>query len=122
MLPGLATTNGRLIVISTGYAKAGIMWEAKTRYRGRPGPCMFIQAASLEMNGTLSKTLVEQGFINDPEGAKAEWGGEGRSDVSCLFDEETIRGLTISGRHELPPLPGIKHRAFCDPSGGRQVA
>jgi hypothetical protein len=48
----------------------------------------------------------------------AEW----RRDLSSFLDLELIEQAVIPGRHELPPMAGVRYVAFCDPSGGRNDA
>ena len=50
--------------------------------------------------------------------AKAEYGGEFRTDLADYISRETVDAVTMWGRHELPPEPGVTYSAFVDPSGG----
>jgi hypothetical protein len=70
------------------------------------------------MNSALDKAVIAEAYESDPESAKAEFGAEFRSDIDDYISREKIDGLTMWGRHELPPIPGIVYVAFCDPSGG----
>ena len=57
-------------------------------------------------------------YEDDPESAKAEYGGEFRTDLADFVSRETIDAVVMWGRRELPPEPGVTYSGFVDPSGG----
>jgi len=71
------------------------------------------------MNSTISLATVELARLRDRAAARSEWDAEFRSDLESVFGMEVLEGLTISGRYELPPVPGTSYVAFTDPSGGQ---
>ena len=70
------------------------------------------------MNPSVDKRIIEEAYESDPESAKAEFGGEFRTDLADYISRETVDAVTMQDRHELPPEPGVTYAAFCDPSGG----
>ena len=70
------------------------------------------------MNPSVDKRIVDEAYENDPEAAKAEYGGEFRTDLADFVTRETVDAVTMWGRSELPPEPGVTYSAFVDPSGG----
>ncbi len=54
--------------------------------------------------------------------ARAEYGAEFRDDLADFVTREVVDQVTMWGRSELPPVPGITYSAFCDPSGGASDA
>ena len=70
------------------------------------------------MNPTLSKESIEQAYSEDPEGAKADYGAEFRSDIETFIAREVVERLVVPGRYELPPVAHVAYSAFVDPSGG----
>ena len=62
--------------------------------------------------------IIAEAYEDDPESAKAEYGGEFRTDLADYISRETVEAVTMWGRHELPPEPGVSYSAFVDPSGG----
>jgi hypothetical protein len=70
------------------------------------------------MNPGVDKRIVEEAYENDPESAKAEFGGEFRTDLADFVTRETVDAVTMWDRSELPPEPGVAYSAFVDPSGG----
>jgi hypothetical protein len=64
--------------------------------------------------------VVDQAVEDDPQAALAEWGGQFRGDIESFLTREAVEGALRNGLLELPKLPGLGYRAFCDPSGGGQ--
>ena len=117
--PGMATLNGKLIALSSPYARKGELWEHHKRYFGKNDSGILVaQAPSLTMNPTLPKRVVERAYERDEASAKAEYGAEFRSDVESFVSLEAVEGCVIPGRIELPPTSGVQYTAFNDPSGG----
>lgn len=122
--PTLATTGGPLIVISTPYARAGIVYETHSKYYGSDSPDVWVWAAdSLTMNSTISPAIVARHFETDPEVAASEWGRDGqiffRSDLQNLFLRDALGACVVPGRPlELPPQEGIEYFAFTDTASG----
>ena len=80
---------------------------------------MFVwKASTLEMNPGVDRRLIDEAYENDPESAKAEYGGEFRTDLADFVSRETVDAVTMGDRSELPPVPGMTYAAFVDPSGG----
>jgi hypothetical protein len=117
--PGLATTGGKLVGLSSPYAQTGVLWEIFKKYWGKEGGPLVWKAATLAMNPTLSAGLVENALQEDPEAARSEWEAEFRSDLETFLPLEALQAVVIPGRHELPPQAGVSYTAFVDPSGGR---
>ena len=119
--PGLLTSRGPLICISSPYARKGVLWEMYKRYFGvEDAPVLIWQASSLEMNPTLDPDDIARAFEEDPEAASAEYGGLFRSDLETFISEEMLSRVVASGRLEVEPVGGITYVAFVDPSGGSQ--
>ena len=70
------------------------------------------------MHPTLDRRIVDEAYESDPEAARAEYGAEFRDDLADFVTREAIDAVTMWGRSELPPEPGVTYSAFCDPSGG----
>jgi hypothetical protein len=121
--PCLATTNGKLIVLSSPYGQTGALWDLHRKHYGRDDSSILIwQAAAPSMNPTLPADYLDRMKEDDPEAYRSEVLGEFRSGVSTFFDPEALAACVASGRRELAPLPGISYKAFADPSGGSRDA
>src|ERR1019366_9985083 len=59
--PGLATTHGAMVLISSPYARKGLIWDYYRRYYGPANTdrkVLVAQAPSRVMNPTLSEAVV----------------------------------------------------------------
>ena len=118
--PTLATTGGKLIVLSSPYGQNGALWDLHRNNFGRDdAPVLVWQASAPEMNPTLPQNYLERMQADDPESYRAEVLGEFRSGVSTLLDLEAIQACVASGIRERAPQPEVIYKSFSDPSGGR---
>jgi hypothetical protein len=79
--PGLATTNGLLAIISSPYARRGVVWETWHHHYGPPGDPLILVAhgASRTFNPSLPQSVVDRALDRDP--ASAEYLAEFRADI-----------------------------------------
>jgi hypothetical protein len=113
-------TGGPLFMVSSPYARRGVLWDAYKRNFGADGdPAILVaQGASRVFNAQLPQALVDREFERDAASAAAEFGAEFRTDVESFVSQEVVEAATVSGRRELPPVSGTRYVAFTDPSGG----
>ncbi len=118
--PALATTRGPLIIITSPHGRRGEVYEIYRRHFGPDADpsILVLQGASRDFNPTLPQSIVDRALERDPAAARSEFLGEFRSDVEALLTREAIEAVSAPGILERPPLPGISHSAFVDPSGG----
>jgi hypothetical protein len=118
--PGLASIPGAMLLMaSSPYSQRGELYNAYRRHFGKDDARVLVwKASTLEMNPSVDKRIIEEAYESDPESAKAEFGGEFRTDLADFVSRETVDAVTMQDRHELPPEPGVAYAAFCDPSGG----
>ncbi len=117
--PGLATLGGKLIALSSPYAKRGILWDTfKRHYAGYSARVLVAQAPTLTMNPTLDPAIVEQALAEDREAAQAEYLAQFRSDISSFLDLALLEDCTRPKPLELHPCEGVEYQAFVDPAGG----
>jgi hypothetical protein len=118
--PGLATTGGPLIIASSPYAKAGLVWELHRQHYGPTGdPLVLIaQAASRDLNPTLSEAVVARALARDEPAARAEYLGQFRDDIAAFIDRDRVLACVEPGVFERPPVKGTRPFSFTDPSGG----
>lgn len=116
--PSLATLGGKLIALSSPYARRGVLWRNYRSYFGQPGRILVAQAPSLLMNPTLPPQVVAEARAEDPIAAAAEYDAQFRTDVEGYVTLEAVEACTRPGPLEVPPADGIRYSAFVDPSGG----
>jgi hypothetical protein len=119
VLPSLIRTQGILVVISTGYRRAGLLYNKWRDHFGSaadPG-ILVVQGGTTAFNPNFDKEAIEIGRRADPEKAAAEWDGGFRNDIADFISAEVVEKL-VGPYDELPPLRGERYFAFTDPSGG----
>ena len=118
--PGLASAGGRLIAISSPYARRGWGYKAFKLYYGNAAAATLVwNCPSRTMNPTLSQAIVDEAIIEDLQAAKSEFLGEFRDDVAEFLPRSLIESLVIRNRIELLPRPELQYYGFVDMSGGR---
>jgi hypothetical protein len=117
--PCLATTGGKLFILSSPYAQSGALYELHRRHFGRPdGPVLVWQASAPDMNPTLSPDYLLRMAQDDPEAYRSEVLGEFRAGVSTFLDAEAIAGSVEAHVRERVRQPGVVYVAFDDPASG----
>jgi len=119
--PSLLTTapDSEFIVISSKYRRVGTVYDAwKAHFAVDGDPVFIAESDTLSMNPTVPREEVERAFREDPEAARAEYGGLWRDDLESYVSPEAVEAVTMRGRLYLPYDPRFRHTAFCDPAGG----
>jgi hypothetical protein len=118
--PALARVPGSLLcVISSPYARKGVLWEAWQKYHNKPdGDVVLVQAATSELNPTFDPRAIERAYEEDPASAAAEFGAQFRSDVESFISRDALDAVVVPGRLELPAMSGIRYVGFLDFAGG----
>jgi hypothetical protein len=120
--PAMATIPGAFLLgASSPYARRGVLWEAfRTSYGRDDAPALVWHAPTRTMNPTVPQAVIDAAYERDADSASSEYDAQFRSDISDLFDRETIEAAVDDGVLVRPPRPARHaYRAFCDPSGGR---
>ncbi len=118
--PALATCGGRLVCISSPYARKGWAFRRYQTNFGNPrGRTLVWNAPSRVMNPTLPQSIVDAALAEDRASALAEYMGQWREDLIAFISRELIEKLIVKGRTELMPKVGNRYAAFVDVSGGR---
>lgn len=117
--PAMATIpNAMLLVASSPYARRGALWEAYRKHFGHPGDVLIWQAATRRMNPTVSQAFIDAEYDRNASSAAAEYGAKFRSDIESFIAREVVESCVALGIRERAPRPGLRYRAFVDPSGG----
>lgn len=118
--PGLARVpNSILCVISSAYARSGVLYDNYTRYSDGHDPhVLAVKRTTVELNPTFNQATIDRALLKDYARAAAEYLSEWRSDIESYVPLEAIENCTVPGRLELPPFHDTTYRAFVDPSGG----
>jgi hypothetical protein len=114
--PALSTLDGRLIAISSPYARRGALWdEYRKHYAGTSERVLVAQAPSRTMNPTLRPEIVEDAMRDDAARASAEYLAQFRTDIASLLSSELIESITRTRPTEMLAASGNRYVAFVDP-------
>lgn len=120
--PTLASTGGKLVILSSPYGSTGALFEIHRRHWGHDDSDTMVWVATApEMNPTLPANYLRRMEIEDPEAYRSEVLGEFRTGVANLFDPDALAAC-VANRRENPPKQGVRYTAFCDASSGRKDA
>lgn len=115
----VATTNGKVIVLSSPYAQSGALYELHRRHHGQEdSPVLVWQATAPQMNPTLSADYLARMVTEDPEAAEAELFGRFRAGVSTFVDPQALAEVVETGVRERQPDPGTTYRGYVDAASG----
>jgi hypothetical protein len=118
--PTVATTGGRILILSSPYSQAGALWDLYRRHYGQEdSPVLVWRASAPEMNPTLPADYLARMEQDDPEAYRSEVLGEFRAGVASLFDFDALDEAVARGVREREPIGDVVFHAFVDPSGGR---
>jgi hypothetical protein len=117
--PGLATTQGPLIVASSPYAKRGVLWELHRKHYGAAGDPLILvaQGTSRDFNPSLPQSVVDRALERDRVANTAEYLAQFRADIETFVSYEIVQAC-VGDHVEMAPLSAQHYTAFCDPSGG----
>jgi hypothetical protein len=117
--PCLATTGGKLFILSSPYAQSGALYDLHRRHYGRNNSAVLVwQASAPEMNPTLSADYLSRMAQDDPDAYRSEVLGEFRAGVATFLDPDIIAASVATGVRERPPVSGASYVSFDDPSSG----
>jgi hypothetical protein len=117
--PGLSTTGGPLIAISSPYARRGQVYETWKRHYGPTGDPRILVArgASRDLNPSLPQSVIDRATERDPASASSEYLANFRTDIEGYVTREAAESCVDEGVFERAPA-NFHYVAFCDPSGG----
>jgi hypothetical protein len=115
----VATTGGRIVVLSSPGRVGSAFHSLVTRYHGvEHAPVLVIRAAAHELNLSLGAEYLAR-MAEDPIAYESEVNGNWAEGTSQLFDESALSACVVAGLREIPPeaCPS-RVAAFCDPAAG----
>ena len=114
----VATTGGRIIVLSSPYAQAGALYEMHRKHYGQDSDTLVWQASAPDMNPTLPADYLQRMERDDPEAYRSEVLGEFRAGVSTFFDPDALSDVIDAGVRERAPQDGVPYVGFADAASG----
>lgn len=117
--PAMASMNGKLVALSSPYAKRGELWETYRRYYGKDDTEVLVaQADTLTMNPTIPQKFIDAAIKRDPASARSEYGAQFRDDIAAFISPEDLEAVTRTDYLRLPYQREYTYTAFIDPNGG----
>jgi len=110
----------KLLIVSTPYAKQGILYDHFRRFYGRDDSkdVLVWRAATSYMNPSITaERLEEERRTMDPAHFAREYLAEFLDDAAAWLPSELIESAVDLGIAERPPLPGVKYVMGIDASG-----
>jgi hypothetical protein len=115
----VATTGGKLIVLSSPYAQSGALYELHRKHYGRDESDTLIwQASAPDMNPTLPADYLTRMAAEDPEAYRSEVLGEFRTGITTLFDPDALTACVAEGVRERAPEATHRYTSFTDAASG----
>ena len=116
--PALATLGGKLVALSSPYARRGALWETYRRHYGEESRVLVAQAPSMTMNPTLPQRVVDDAMREDAARAGAEYLAQFRDDVASFLTPQMVEDATRPKPLIVPRMAKTRYQAFTDPAGG----
>ena len=111
--------NAMLVGISSPYRKSGLLYSKDREHYGRDSDeVLIVGGPSLAFNPTLNQAEIDKLIAADPAAGRSEWLGQYRDDIASYLDRDLVESLVDNGVTVRPPIPNVRYRSGCDPSGG----
>lgn len=118
-VPAMASTGGMLLVISSPWARKGLVFDKWRKHFGKNSDdVLVLKAPTRSFNPTIPAELVEAALEDDPEGARTEWLAEWKEGVSDLLQRSVVDAAVRPEPLEMPYQFGVNYYGFADPAGG----
>ena len=117
--PGLLTTGGPMLLVSSVYNNAGVLHDTWRKFYGVDNPNTLVAyGTSKDFNASLPQADIDQALEEDYARNAAELLSIWRSDLETYVQREAVEACVSRGVFERAPIPGISYHAFVDPAGG----
>lgn len=96
--PTLATTGGKLLILTSPYGQSGLVWDLyRQHYGSESSPTLVWSATAPAMNPTLPADYLSRMEQDDPEAYRSEVLGEFRAGLATLLDPEALEAVVAKG-------------------------
>ena len=117
--PGLLTTAGPLLMASSVYSKAGVLYENFRKHFGPDGAADILvgYGTSRDLNPSLPQADIDRELEADPVRNRAEYLSEWRDDCEGFIPRDAVE-LCVGDYRELMPRSGVVYYCFLDSASG----
>jgi hypothetical protein len=112
-----AVPDPRSVLISTPYAKSGLMWDYFRRRHELPDDTLVWVAPTWVMNLAVPQSFLDGERAKDPIAFRREYGAEFAEDISTFLPSEVI-DAAVRDYRELPPTDKVQYFGATDASAG----
>jgi hypothetical protein len=113
-----ASLASLLCVVSSPYARRGVLFDAWQKYGdGHDPEVVVVQAPTLDLNPRFDRRAVERALREDPVGAATEYLARWRDDVAGYVGEGVV-ARSVDAVAARAPEPGVAYVAHLDAAGG----
>ena len=119
--PGLLTSAGPLLMVSSAYSKYGVLYDAFKKHYGPDGPPDILVAygSSRDLNPSLPQAEIDRELEADPVRNRAEYLSEWRDDTAGFIPRDVVEAC-VGDYRELPPRDGVVYYCFLDAASGSE--
>lgn len=115
----VATTGGKLLILSSPYGQSGALWELHRRHHGvEDSPVLVWQASAQDMNPTLRAGYLERMEQEDPEAYRSEVLGEFRKGLATFLDPDALADVVADGVRQRASDRRERYHGFVDAASG----
>lgn len=114
----LATTSGKLIILSSPYSQTGALYDLHRKHWGQDSGTLIWQASAAVMNPTLPADYLARMAQDDPEAYRSEVLGEFRTGTTTLIDPDALAACVPEGIRERLPEASVRYESFTDAASG----
>ncbi len=113
----------RLLKISTPYMRSGVLYDDFKAAWGQEDLDRLVwRAPTALMNPSVTGERLDRERRLDPVRFAREYEAEFSEDLEAFLPTAWVDAAVVAGRHELPPLEGVRYVAGIDSSGGGPAA
>ena len=117
--PGLLTTGGPLLLVSSVYGKSGVLYDNWRKFYGSDDPGTLVAyGTSKDFNPSLPQDEIDAALAEDRPRNAAEYLSEWRADLETFVPREAVNACVARGVFERTPERRITYFGFVDPAGG----
>jgi hypothetical protein len=119
MAPSVAQfgERGRIVVLSTPYAKQGLFWDLYRQAKSGEHPDMLLfEAPTWEVNPTIPQSWLDRQREKDQDLYKIEYGAQFTEGIASYLSAAAVQACVSKGVLERPPREGASYTLALDPA------
>jgi hypothetical protein len=117
--PAMLTTQGMIVMLSSPYARKGLLYNTWKQHFGPAGDPLILvaQGTSRDFHPTLDQRAIDRAIAANPS-TRGEYEATFRADIEEFVRLDIVQQAVDAGIVERAPIEGTTYFAAVDPSGG----